>query len=143
MKLVCAGLLAVALIGAACGNPTAPSSSGSSGNTSGSTAPSVDIGKAAHDQLCNAQGGGSLAKVASQLDKLDVNADVSALQATLGTLRLNLQQLQADPATQSVREAAATAVQQLQAALDNPSTRQQAATDTGKALRAVETAVCT
>ncbi len=143
MKRVFVGMFAVALLGAACGNPPGPSASAAPGNASGSSAPSVDIAKAAHDQLCNAQGGGSLVVVASQLDKLDANADVAQLQATLGTLRLNLQQLQADAATQSTRDAAGTALQQLQTSLNDPSTRQQAATAAAKALRAVQTAVCT
>jgi hypothetical protein len=143
VKRVFAGLLAVALLGAACSNPPGPSGSAAPGNASGSSAPSVDIAKAAHDQLCNAQGGGSLVMVASQLDKLDANTDMSQLQATLGTLRLNIQQLQADPAAQSTRDAAGTALQRLQTSLNDPSTRQEAATAAATALRALQTAVCT
>jgi hypothetical protein len=142
VKRTFAAVLAIALLAVGCAGTASPSPSALVSNSPVSAPPSVDLAKAAHDQLCNPQGGGSLSKVASQLDKLDPKADTSQLQATLGTLLLNLQQLQVDATTKPTRDAAGTAVLQLQSSLNDSSKRQQAATNAASSLRAVETAVC-
>ena len=142
MNRVFAAVLATTLLVVGCAG-TASSSPGTSPlNSPLAASPSVDLAKAAHDQLCNPQGGGSLSKIASQLDKLDPKADTSQLQASLGTLLLNLQQLQVDAASKPARDAAGTAVLQLQSSLNDASKREQAATNAASSLRAVETAVC-
>jgi hypothetical protein len=116
---------------------------GCGGAVSSLPPPTADLAKAAHDQLCNPAGGGSLSKVATELDNLDPNADTAQLQATLGTLLLNLQQLEVDETAKPIRDAAGTAVLALQSSLKDPSKRGEAATKAAAALRAVETGVCT
>ena len=137
MKRIVPAVLATILVLSACSG-NFPSGSGSSS----SAAPTADLAKAAHDQLCNPEGGGSLSKVADELDDLDANADTAQLQATLGTLLLNLQQLNVEEATKPIRDAAGTAVLALQDALRDPSKREDAAANAAAALRALETAAC-
>jgi len=145
MKRLTAAIGCLVFVLAACGTaaPSIP--------VIGSGLPSIAIpsganpsalASAALTQLCNKEGPASLSTIAGELDKVDANADTTAVEGQLAALLVGLQQLPVSDAAKPLRDAAGTAVLQLQTSIKDPAKRQDAAKKTAGALRVVEPVVC-
>jgi hypothetical protein len=108
----------------------------SSGPSSSAIDPST-----AKAQLCNRADPTSLDAIASQLEQLRAS-DTSPISAVMATALANVQSLQGDPAVQTTKNAAATALQDLEKVIRDPSKREDAAKKTATALRTLDSQLC-
>jgi hypothetical protein len=136
MKRLFVALCGLSLLTACGGTVT------TSGPPLGSGALPTNLVSAAVDQLCSDQDPASLSQLATDLDAVDTDTDTSDVESTVATVLGNLQRLETDATSRTVRDAAVVALEQLQTAIKDPQARENAVKGAVDALRAADAALC-
>lgn len=108
----------------------------------GAQTPGTVDGDTARAALCDTGSATSLGNLATELEAMTDETDVTQVTTAAGTTMADLQSAQLDAGQAVARDAAVTALGQLQTAISDPNTRGQVATQAAAALRTANAEIC-